>query len=547
MNQETQEEELSESDEKMIKKICKRSYHGEEVEQCEQQLKDLEIISREAEEQCQRIQFEEEHDRKKCQKTAQICEKALQVCETRHGIRSQKCQDKREKCQAQVHNVHSLKKMVKKMGGNSQVRRLNVKASVKGRFGKNSLQTAFSYGYSTEQEGRIVKCFAVTEVEVPHKSFEYKASVETKVVRPQVNHRWNTKQLLEDEIKMEIEGKIKYGRKDNQKEVSFRSILEKSEQQKQSIRSSPEYQRCTEHEQENKILSTTCMKVRHQSASMDKVSLTVELPKELKECTAVVRLEQVIKAYFLGQVSVHQDSSVSSPKELKLVLDISRAGDEAQLKVEHAGQKWAVKNIRLPEYFKGVVPLSIRNPIEYRLIQKLTRNQEPASCRIEPTYVATFDNKTFHYKMNDCQHLLFKDCSGRIPVAVLAKSQSDHESTKTVEILSGLSKVVLIPKSSSQAEGMKIKLKVEDREEEVELSQGQIREVRCPESGKVLIEMKRFSDNVYNILFRKEMLQVRKKTLVKSQPNLVRVKMTGGGGNQCPAKIGPRFSRSPSK
>lgn len=256
------------------------------------------------------------------------------------------------------------------------------------------------------------------------------------------------------------------------------------------------------------------MKVRHQSASMDKVSLTVELPKELKECTAVVRMEQAIKAYFLGQVSVHQDSSVSSPKELKFVLDISRAGDEAQMKVEHAGQKWVVKNIRLPGCFKGVVPLSIRNPIEYRLIQKLTRNQQPASCRIEPKYVATFDNKTFHYEMNDCKHLLFKDCSGRIPVAVLAKSESSNqESTKIVEILSGLSKVVLVPKSSSRPEGMKIKLKVQDREEEVELSHGEIRQVKCPESGKVMIEMKRYSDNVYNILFRKEMLQVRLRLL----------------------------------
>ena len=432
------------------------------------------------------------------------------MCESRQGIRSQQCQDKREQCQSMVHNVHSLRKMVKKMGGNSQVSRLNIKASVKGRFGKNTVQTAITYGYSTEEQGRVVNAFAVTEVEVPHKSFEYKASFESKIVRPVVNNRWNTKQLLEDEIKMTVEGKIKYGRKDNQKEVTFKSVLEKSEEQKESIRKSPEFQRCSEHEQQNKILTTTCMKVRHQSASMDKVSLTVELPKELRQCTAVVRLEQAIKAYFLGQVSVHQDSSVSSPKELKIVLDISRAGDEAQLKVEHAGQKWSVKDIRLPECFKGVVPLSVRNPIEYRLIQKLTRNQEPASCRVEPTYVSTFDNKTFHYEMNDCQHLLFKDCSGRIPVAVLAKSESS-QSTKTVEILAGLSKVVLIPKSSSRPEGMKIKLKVQESEEEVELTQGQIRQVMCPESGKVMIEMKRFSDNVYNILFRKELLQVKNK------------------------------------
>ena len=165
------------------------------------------------------------------------------MCESQQGIRSNVCQKKRERCQAQVHNIHTLKKMLKKLGKNSQLHRLNVRASVKGRFGKNTVQTALSYGHSTEEQGRIVNAFASAEVDVPQKSFEYKASFEGKVIRPQINNRWNTKQLLEDEIKMEVEGKIKYGRKDNQKEISIRSTLEKSEEQKQSIKKAPEFQR----------------------------------------------------------------------------------------------------------------------------------------------------------------------------------------------------------------------------------------------------------------------------------------------------------------
>ena len=51
------------------------------------------------------------------------------------------------------------------------------------------------------------------------------------------------------------------------------------------------FNRCAEHEQQNKVLSTTCMKVRHQAASMDKVSLTVELPKELKETVAILQVD----------------------------------------------------------------------------------------------------------------------------------------------------------------------------------------------------------------------------------------------------------------
>lgn len=62
----------------MIQNICKSNNRGQNVERCQEQLNDLEVISREAEELCQRISHDDESERKKCQRTAQICEKALQ-------------------------------------------------------------------------------------------------------------------------------------------------------------------------------------------------------------------------------------------------------------------------------------------------------------------------------------------------------------------------------------------------------------------------------------------------------------------------------------
>ena len=49
-------------------------------------------------------------------------------------------------------------------------------------------------------------------------------------------------------------------------------------------------------------------------------------------------------------------------------------------------------------------------------MQHMTRHQIPASCRVEPQYIWTFDNKTYSYELNDCYHLLFKDCAQQIPV-----------------------------------------------------------------------------------------------------------------------------------
>ena len=471
-------------------------------------MKNLEIISREAEEFCQQHSFAHENDRRKCQKTAEICEKAVKICENRNRLQSDRCQEEKESCQKHIRNIHALKKMLQKMGKNSKVAKINIEAAIKGRYNKQRVETSLIFGSSSEEQGRIVKYFAGAEIELPEKSTEYEVSIEGKAIYPKINYRWNTKQLLEEELKMELEGKVKYGPKDNLKEVNFKSTLEKSEEQRQAVKQSPEFNKCNEHEQQNTILSPTCMKVRHQAASIDKIYLNIELPHELNQQPALRKIEEYIKAYFIGQLRVDQQSSVSSPKEIKVVLDLSRAGDETQLKVEHSGQQWTVKNIRLSKYFKGVVPMSLRNHFVYRLVQKITHNQAPASCRIEPSYVGTFDNKTFHYEMNDCMHLLFKDCSGKIPVAVLAKSAAGPKSAKIVEILSGVNKAVLKPKSHHEANGMIVDLQIHGEKKTLDLAHGQVHYERSQKSGQIEVEIKRYSDNVYNIWFHKEMLQV---------------------------------------
>merc|ERR1712060_840110 len=47
---------------------------------------------------------------------------------------------------------------------------------------------------------------------------------------------------------------------------------------------------------------------------------------------------------------------------------------------------------------------------------------DAASCRVEPGHVSTFDNKTYSYDLNNCEHVLMMDGSSTIPVAVLART-----------------------------------------------------------------------------------------------------------------------------
>jgi len=498
------QEELNFSDEKLIKNICKEFYQtgSHELNRCEQHLNNFEEVAREDETNiCDALQGQL---RNECQRSSRICEKAQKICVSHHGPQSNKCMDKYEDCQMNILNGHKMKQVLREMGQNSQAHRMHINAALQGR-SRNSLQWTVSYALAKEEQGRVIKTLLGVEVESEKK---YEVTLETKTVLPKINHQWNTEKLIEEEMKMEVDGKLKYGRQDNQKEISFKSVIEKSQEQKQSVRSSPEYVRCAEKERKNNALSAVCMKVRNQAAALDKIWLKVNLPEELRRQPVLLKAEELVKAYFLSQVSVHQDSSIQSQGEYQIQLDVSRAGDEAQLKVEKPGQKWIVKNIRLPQVFKGLAPISVRNSIYERIVQKLTRNQAPASCTVEPESINTFDNKTYRYEMNDCMHVLFKDASDKIPVAVLARSQSASEPSKIIEILAGVSKMVLKPKSrGQQPQGLDIELKVHEEKKTVELREGE-RQVVKSESGRVVVEMKRYNDNVYRFWFKNEYLQV---------------------------------------
>merc|ERR1712088_822399 len=133
----------------------------------------------------------------------------------------------------------------------------------------------------------------------------------------------------------------------------------------------------------------------------------------------------LIRSIFLGQMW-HEESTYVSQNSLKLVAKVKRTGEEAQLIAEYAGQKYKIVDVRIPSLLRPIFPISMRNPVTYTAVQKLTRGQIPASCRIEPTYIATFDNKTYSYEMNDCYHLVFRDCSEVLPVAVMAKTLSSN-------------------------------------------------------------------------------------------------------------------------
>ena len=496
----------------MVKKICRATFKFdfEDVQRCQEVLNRIEFIAKEAEDVCQNHLYVHETDRMRCHKTGEICQRAVRFCESRNGLGSKVCTEKKDLCLSRVRNTIFLRQKLEKMGDDSHLNRVNIEASIGGRGGKWKAESAFHLGSTMYEHGHVVKYFVGAEFALPEKGFEYQFVLESKVKYPKIKTRWNTTQLVEEDLKMEIDGKLSYGQRNHIKEIFLKSTLDKSEEQKREIRESKNFQKCSKQES----LSPSCMEVRHEASSVDNFNLELHLPEDVNQQP----FKDFLKFYFADQIDVRQvNSSVKSFKEIEANLDLSLSGESAELNVEQLGQKWTIRNIRIPKEFNGILPLGLRKHLVSHLFQKLTHDQVISSCRIEPHTIGTFDQRTFKYQINDCNHLLFKDCSGKVPIAVLARSESGPKSFKIVEIFSGVSHLVIKSKSQNTESGLIIESVVNRKHKKhIELKNSTSAHYEfCHETKEVLFEIRRYSDNVYNFWFRKEMLQVLNQNTLK--------------------------------
>ena len=98
--------------------------------------------------------------------------------------------------------------------------------------------------------------------------------------KKKINHNGNQnkviisfqEQLLQQALQVVLNGHVEFGYVSNPKEIiRMKSLLVKSEQQKEAVRTSPEFLRCTQEEQLERPLVDVCELVRHQAASVDEV------------------------------------------------------------------------------------------------------------------------------------------------------------------------------------------------------------------------------------------------------------------------------------
>jgi len=319
-----------------------------------------------------------------------------------------------------------------------------------------------------------------------------------KIELPKLMNRWSIEKMVEESLKAGFQGTLFFGKPTQMESVKIIVALEKTEELKREVHESPEFKKCMIEQRHQEVLTPVCTIVRHQAAALDKVHLTIQAPKAWSRSSILNLLDGVFQTALIGNIETEQ---IISGTEGVLVVE-ARADRTSQLvtlgKVVTPTRKIVLKNLRLLGYPRFVLPVTIlRTPIEVAAL-KLTTSSIPSTCRVEPSFVRTFDNVTVDYKINNCEHVLVLDGSRHIPIAVTTRTVESQK--KIVKILSGISEVQMIPISGS--------MKVIVNGKPLSLPAVGEQLVKKSPEGKVIVILQHFQDGVISVYVPEQGLEV---------------------------------------
>merc|ERR1712055_1011808 len=340
-------------------------------------------------------------------------------------------------------------------------------------------------------------------IEVSHDGLDetFGLRYEGKIELPKLMNRWNVEEMIKENLKGGFQGELFFGKSSQMESVKVVAQLEKTEELRREIRESPEFKQCLVDQGRHELLTPACTTARLQAASMDKIRLTIHTPEAWSDSYIMNLLEGV---------------TISEARA-------DRVSQTITAKVWTPTREVLLRNIRFMGFARFFLPATaLRNPAEVAAL-KLTGDRIPATCRVEPSYVRTFDNMTVPYQINDCEHVLLMDGSRHAPIAVTTRTvvpsgvtsggqgpdicghscylnSPAQSQRKIVKILSGISEVQMIPTSAGV-------MKVTLNGEELTLPAVGEQLIKRDQEGRILLIVQRFQDAVFVHLPR-QMLKV---------------------------------------
>ncbi|TRY72544.1 hypothetical protein TCAL_06577 [Tigriopus californicus] len=273
------------SQEEHLRRICGESYRTQsEAEICHRQAlgqleRAAETVTEICEEQSESGSLSDEKKRE-CRKAVHVCEQAKRICEESRRYEREICQDKKDQCLSKRRTIQHMERALQgQQTGSGRVHGLNFESSLRSAYhGERKVEVMGVFGRKVSNNNKDIKAFVDVKMTTPeHPVYEMEAISETKL--PEVMYRWNLDSLLKEDINMKNRIVIKFGRQSADKHtIELKTNWEKTEAQKEAVCNSPEFKKCNEEFQANRMLSSVCMEARHQAASVDKVQFKIQAP-----------------------------------------------------------------------------------------------------------------------------------------------------------------------------------------------------------------------------------------------------------------------------
>merc|ERR1712179_52408 len=342
------------------------------------------------------------------------------------------CSTKSSHCSQRHVLRQNIRKVLNNLGFGSALT-FNIVASLHGDHEETikEVETHFTIGQATKQQKSKTKISASIKTVPGAEPMDLEIYMSSFMNKPLF--AWDIQGILQQQLEAGINIDANFGFRESKKTTIVAKVKAmQSEDQKLFAEHSDITKKCISDLKVGLVSSTACKQARQHAASLDVVEADVKIPSVIRQSHLWVSLVEMVKLYYLPYLSISSVYARPDYDQYVLRAKIGQLGKKMTLNIENNGEKMEIKDLRIPEMMQGLLPISTKDNLILNVIQKVTLHGAPSVCSVQGNKVTTFDKLVYDYQLNDCEHVVFKDCSPSSLVEVSAKKASQVHYIKVV-------------------------------------------------------------------------------------------------------------------
>ena len=445
--------------------------HQQQLNQANQQA-EQEQQQEEQQQKQQQQQQQQEQLFSQCKAERQLCKEERKRCNQEQQQRGQdkhNCQVIEDLCNQRQKSRQALRNVLQKLEtGNAITISMNTVLRGDQESQNRKLQTRVTIGEKkTQGRSEETQVTMKMSLKTPNMRQPLDAQVQANGQIRRPAQKWNNDEILAEDKSAKILINADYGiRGEEIKTIKASIIAFQSDRQKDFVKESDEYKRCSQDESQGRKLTKSCKETRHHAASLDMVHAKLSLPKTIAENRYTEMVTDLAKIYYLPLLSQESIDNRQSGdhKEYEVEVDVSGNGELLSAKISGNGEEVRVKNVRLGSAAKGLLPICTKDTLATRVLQKMTSFNAPSSCVLENRKVKTFDKMEYDFSVNDCEHVVFTETSSRPKITVSTKQTPEKQ--QVIMVVDGHKYEVEIKKQSRHSRENKAIVRVNGQEKQ---------------------------------------------------------------------------------